>query len=96
MTEAPLIDSLARFSGDRRVQRVAALAPFALALYALRHLAILLVSFLVFRGVLGIASDRLAAWTKVGRKLWIGALVQAFLGAAGGADWDELHRRSPA
>lgn len=95
MTGAPLVDSHARFFMDRRVQRVAALALFALALYALRHLAILLVSFLVSRSLLGIASDRLAAWTKVGRKLWIGALVLALLGAAGGAVWGELHRLVP-
>jgi predicted PurR-regulated permease PerM len=95
VTGAPLVDSIARFSGDRRVQRVTALALFALALYALRHLAILLVSFLVFRGLLGFASDRLATWTKVGRKVWIGALVLALLGAAGGAVWGELHRLVP-
>lgn len=90
-----MVDSLTRFFGDRRVKRVAALAFFALALYALRHLATLLVFFLVFRSLLAFASDRLAAWTKVSRKIWVGALVLALLGAAAGAVWGEVHRLVP-
>jgi len=90
-----MVNTVVTFFGDRRVKRVAALFLFVLALATLRHLATLLIFYLVFSRLLGFLSDRLAAWTKVSRKVWIGALVLVLLAAVGGVVWGEVHRLVP-
>jgi predicted PurR-regulated permease PerM len=90
-----MVNTFAAFFGDRRVKRVAALLVFVGGLFALRHLATLFVFYVVFRGLLGFVSDRLAARTRVSRKIWIGALVLVLLSAAGGVIFGEVHRLVP-
>ncbi len=90
-----MVNSVVTFFADRRVKRAAALLLFVGALAALRHLATLLVFYLVFKSLLGFLSDRLASWTKVSRKVWIGALVLLLLAGIGGLVWGQVHRLVP-
>lgn len=65
--------------------RLFTLALFVAALVAFRHLAILLVFFVVFERTLGTASDWLAERTKIPRKAALLGLALLFLGALGSA-----------
>jgi predicted PurR-regulated permease PerM len=90
-----MVERLERFLGHRRVKRVAALLVFAAALVLLRHLATLLVFYLIFSRGFGFLARKLGGWTRLPEKAWVGILVFALLAGVGGTIWAGVHKSVP-
>jgi predicted PurR-regulated permease PerM len=90
-----VVDHLSTFLAHHRVKRLTALAVFITALVLLRHLATLLVFYLIFSRGLGWLSARLAGLTRIGARVWVGAMVVVLLGGVGAAGYAGVLRSLP-
>jgi predicted PurR-regulated permease PerM len=90
-----MVERLEKFLGHLHVKRVAALLVFVAALVLLRHLATLLVFYLIFSRGFGFLSRKLGGWTRLSEKAWVGILVFVLLASVGGATWAGVHKSVP-
>ncbi len=90
-----MVERLEQFLGHRRVKRVTALLVFVAALVLLRHLATLLVFYLIFSRGFGFLARKLSGWTRLGEKAWVGILVFVLVAGVGGAVWAGVHKSIP-
>jgi predicted PurR-regulated permease PerM len=91
-----LVDRLASFFAHPSIKRLLALLFFILALVLLRHLALVLVFYLVFSRGLGFMADALARWSRLSERVWLLVLVVLLLGATAGTAYLGVHRSVPA
>jgi predicted PurR-regulated permease PerM len=91
-----MVERLTSFFMHRTIKRVLALLVFLFALVLLRHLAPLLVFYLIFSRGFGFLSERLTRVTPLGTKGWVLVLLVVLLGAAGGGIYAGVHRSIPA
>lgn len=91
-----MVERLTSFFMHRTIKRVLALLVFLSAIVLLRHLASLLVFYLIFSRGFGYLAERLARRTPLGEKGWVIVLLLVLLGAAGGGIYAGVHRSVPA
>lgn len=68
---------------DVRWRRLLGVALFLVLLYVFRHLAPVLIIFVIFERGFGFAADKIARYTSISRKWAIAGLLTAFLGVIG-------------
>jgi predicted PurR-regulated permease PerM len=90
-----MVERLEKFLGHRHVKRVGALLAFVGALVLLRHLATLLVFYLIFSRGFGFLARKLGGWTRLSEKAWVGILLLVLLAGVGGAAWAGVHKSVP-
>ncbi|HEY3358275.1 MAG TPA: AI-2E family transporter [Polyangia bacterium] len=90
-----MVDRLSTFLTHHRVKRVTALLVFVGALVLLRHLATLLIFYLIFSRGLGFLSGKLEGWTRVTYKVWVAVMVVVLLGGVGAAGYAGVLRSLP-
>jgi predicted PurR-regulated permease PerM len=90
-----LVEKLFIFFGHRHIKRIMALLVFVGAVVLLRHLATLLVFYLVFSHGLGYLAGKLSSWTRLGEKVWVVLLIVVLLGGLGSAIYAGVHRSLP-
>ncbi len=91
-----MVERLTSFFMHRTIKRVLALLVFVGAIVLLRHLASLLIFYLIFSRGFGFLAERLARVTPLGEKAWVLVLLVVLLGAAGGGIYAGVHRSLPA
>lgn len=91
-----MVERLTSFFMHRTIKRVLALLVFLGAIVLLRHLASLLIFYLIFSRGFGFLAERLARVTPLGEKAWVLVLLVVLLGAAGGGIYAGVHRSLPA
>jgi predicted PurR-regulated permease PerM len=91
-----MVDGVITFLRHRAIKRVIALAAFLAVVILLRHLATLLVFYLVISRGLGALSEQLAKRTPIGERLWAVALLVVLLGSLGALVASGVHRSVPA
>jgi predicted PurR-regulated permease PerM len=90
-----MVERLEGFLGHRRVKRVAALLCFVAAVVLLRHLAPLLIFYLIFSRGFGFLARKLGGWTRLSERAWAVVLVVVLLAAVGGGAWAGVHKSLP-
>lgn len=90
------VQALTRFFTHDTIKRVLALLAFVGLIVVLRHLTTLLVFSLIFVHSFGFLAGKLASWTPIKDKIWVGIIVLLLLGGIGVGTWGGVHKSLPA
>jgi predicted PurR-regulated permease PerM len=91
-----MVEQVIGFLSHQVIKRVIALAVFLAAIILLRHLATLLIFYLIFSRGFGWLAEKLSQKVGAPERVWVVALVVLLLGSVGLAAGFGIHRSAPA